>query len=376
MKDVYINSLGCFLPGDPVPNDRMEDRLGRVGGKPSRYRALVLRQNRIRTRHYVPRNDDGDFTLTSADMAAAAIRDAVSKSERNLNEISYLASATTFGDLMVPGLASHVHAVLGIGPVEIANFQSVCASALMGLKAAALQVAAGEHGCAVVCGSEFSSRYFQPGFYEGTAAVQDDGSLSLDADFLRFTLSDGAGAALLEDRPNARGLSLKILWTDIRSFADRFDTCMLAGGVRGTHAYPKAWSHYASPLEAFHAGALMLTQDFEMMKRMLPVWVSHYLDLIARGRIVIADVGHVVSHYSSHSLREEVVSLLKKADAMIDEEKWFTNLYSKGNTGSASLFILLEELFNSGRLKKGERILCHVPESGRALNGFMMLEVS
>ncbi|HEY8190698.1 MAG TPA: 3-oxoacyl-[acyl-carrier-protein] synthase III C-terminal domain-containing protein, partial [Micavibrio sp.] len=69
------------------------------------------------------------------------------------------------------------------------------------------------------------------------------------------------------------------------------------------------------------------------------------------------------------------IALLKKAGAMIDEEKWFTNLYSKGNTGTASIFIMLDELFHSGKLKSGEKILCHVPESGRGLNCLMVLEV-
>ena len=108
---------------------------------------------------------------------------------------------------------------------------------------------------------------------------------------------------------------------------------------------------------------------------MIPVWVSHYLGLIDEGLIKIDAIDHVVSHYSAHSLREEVVRLLTAAGAMIDERKWFSNLATKGNTGAASIFILLEELYHSGALKKGERILCHVPESGRGLNGFMHLEV-
>ena len=36
---------------------------------------------------------------------------------------------------------------------------------------------------------------------------------------------------------------------------------------------------------------------------------------------------------------------------------------------------MLDALLKSGRLKPGERILCVVPESGRAMVGFMMLEV-
>lgn len=119
----------------------------------------------------------------------------------------------------------------------------------------------------------------------------------------------------------------------------------------------------------------MLTQDFALLKRMIPVWVSHYLDLIDRGKIEISRIDHLCSHYSSHSLREETIKLLKKAGAMIDEDKWFSNLYTKGNTGTASIFIMLEELARSKVLKTGELILCHVPESGRCLNGFMLLEV-
>ena len=34
---VYIASMGKFYPGEPVSNDEIEDRLGRVGSLPSRF---------------------------------------------------------------------------------------------------------------------------------------------------------------------------------------------------------------------------------------------------------------------------------------------------------------------------------------------------
>lgn len=373
MRDVYINSFGCFLPGEPVSNQEIEDHIGRVGGASCKFKSLVLRQNRIKTRHYAL-DKAGRPTHSNGDMAAKAVEDAIRKSEVSAKDISFLATSTTIGDLLVPGLASHVHAALGLPPIEIASFQSVCASSLMALKAAYLQLRGGEHRCAAVCGSEFASRYFRPGFYENTEIYRRTGEVPLDAAFLRFTLSDGAGAAVLETRPNQRQLSLKICWIHLRSYADRFDTCMMAGGVRRNSTI-EFWGDCVGPGQAMEAGALLLVQDFELMKRMIPVWVSHYLGLIEEGMIKVADIDHVVSHYSSHSLKEEVVRLLTMADAMIDEAKWFSNLYTRGNTGAASIFILLEELYGSGLLNKGERILCHVPESGRALNGFMLLEV-
>ena len=373
MIDVYINGLGAFLPGDPIPNAEMEDYIGRVFGKSSRYRATSLRQNKIKTRHYALDRDGGSL-YSSADMAAAAVKMAIRNSEATLENIGYLAASATLGDGLVPGLASSVHAALGVKTIEIANFQSVCASSLMAIKSAYVQLKAGEHSCAAVCGSEFSSRYFRPGNYECVDAYRAAEAIPFQADFLRFTLSDGAGAAILETEPNARQLSLKIKWIDVRSFAHLFDACMVGGAAKHDLDW-RYWSSFGDPVAAAHAGALHLFQDFELMKRMLPVWVSHFLDLIDQGRIAIDRVDHVCSHYSSHGLRAEIIVLLENAGAMIDEKKWFTNLYTKGNTGAASIFIMLEELYREGNLKKGETILCHVPESGRCMNGFMMLEV-
>jgi len=80
-------------------------------------------------------------------------------------------------------------------------------------------------------------------------------------------------------------------------------------------------------------------------------------------------------HYSSAYFRERAAQSLKDAGFDIPFEKWFTNLPDKGNTGSASIYIILEELFHSGRLKPGQRLLCYVPESGRMNTGFMHLTV-
>ncbi|MCB1840942.1 MAG: 3-oxoacyl-ACP synthase [Alphaproteobacteria bacterium] len=373
MKDVYINGLGAFLPGPPVSSAEMEEYIGRVNGHPSPSRAFVLRQNKIKTRHYAFGRERGK-PYSVSEMAALAVKHAADASEITLQDITFLATSTTVGDLILPGTASHTHAALGIPPIEIASFQSVCASSLMAIKSGYLQVKAGEHACVAACGSDFPSRYFTPGFYEGTAVIKEDGTLPMEIDFLRFTLSDGAGAFIIENKPNTRVPSFKIHWIDLRSYADRFETCMMAGGVR--HGDETAfWGDFESPAAAAQAGALMLTQDFALLKRMIPVWVSHYLSLIDQGKIKIDAINHLCSHYSSHSLRVETIKLLKKAGAMIDEDKWFSNLYSKGNTGTASIFIMLEELGRSRALKSGEFILCHVPESGRCLNGFMLLEV-
>ena len=374
MQPVYVTAAAQCLPGEPVGNDRMADYIGRLSPEAERFGRLTLRQNRIRSRHYAIR-PDGCSDWTVAKLAGQAVRDLVERAEVDAEAIGFLATATTQNDMMVPGLASGVHAEAGLKPIELASLQSVCASSMMALKAAALQVAAGEHRAAIAAGAEFSSRYFRPGHYLGTEAMKADGTLPGDAEFLRWTLSDGAAALLVEDRPAAHGLSLRIDWITLRSFADRFGPCMTGGAVRGADGAMIPWRLHGDIGSAAGAGAFQLRQDVDALYRMLPVWMGEFIRLVDEGRIVPEEVDFFLCHFSAHSLREEMVKLATKAGCMIPDERWFTNLYDKGNVGAASLFLLVDDLMRSGRLAPGQKILCAVPESGQCIMSFAGMTV-
>ncbi|HVK41152.1 MAG TPA: beta-ketoacyl-ACP synthase III [Phenylobacterium sp.] len=373
LREAYITGTGAFLPGEPVTVDQMEDHLGRIGGRSSLLGRRALRWNGVETRHYAL-GANGGAIHTNAGMCAQAVQAALEEAGLGLEDLSFLAAATTQGDYLVPGHAAGVHGELGGGPLEIASFQSVCGSSLMAAKAAWLSVRAGEHDVASACASEFSSRWFQPSFYEGTALVDAKGRLRAEADYLRFTLSDGAGAVIMEPRPRAGALSLKVEFIDLVSLAHSFDPCMWAGASVEGRADPLATWAFAGPAAAHAAGAVALLQDFELLKRVIRAWVGVYLQKVDQGRIVPDEVDHLLCHYSARSLREEIISLLEKTAGMIPEEKWFSNLSTVGNIGSASIWVMLDAFLKSGRLKAGEKVLCVVPESGRAFVGFMMLE--
>jgi 3-oxoacyl-[acyl-carrier-protein] synthase-3 len=374
LRDAFITGTGAFLPGAPVPNDRMEDFIGRIGGRASSVGQRALRWNGIDTRHYAL-TPEGEVRHTGASMSAAAVMAALDDAGLGRERLQYLAAATTQGDYLVPGHASAVHGELGGDPLELASFQSVCASSFMAAKAAYLSVRAGEHDCAGVVASEFSSRWFRPSFYEGTALIDAKGRLAMEADFLRWTLSDGAGAVIVEPKPRPGRPSLRIEWIDLTSLAGRFDPCMWAGATRETRGdMTSAWPHQG-PRAAHEAGAIALLQDFALLKIVIRAWIGVYLEKVDRGRIVPENVDWLLCHYSARSLREEIVSLLKNTRAMIPEDKWFTTLPTTGNVGSASIWLMLDAFLKTGSAKSGDRILCIVPESGRAMVGFMMLEV-
>ena len=373
MGEAFVTASGQFMPGPPVDNARMVDFIGRLSPEAERFGRLTLRQNGIKTRHYAMK-PDGSTDWTVATLGAKAVGDALERAALDPSEVSFLAAATTQNDLLVPGFASGVHAASGLPPIEIASHQSVCASAMMAFKNAVLNIKTGEHRAAIAVGAEFSSRFFRPGHYLGTASVDADDCLPSDAEFLRWTLSDGAAAVVVEDGPAERGLSLRVDWMSLRSFADRFEPCMTGGGARDGEAL-RPWSHFPSSGEAAAAGAFQLRQDVDALYRMLPVWMGEFLRHVDEGRIDPGGTDWFLCHFSAHSLRQEMVRLATKAGAMVAEDRWFTNLYEKGNAGAAAMFLLIDDFLRSGLAAPGQKILCAVPESGQCIMAFAGLTV-
>jgi 3-oxoacyl-[acyl-carrier-protein] synthase-3 len=147
LRDAFITGTGAFLPGEPVTNDRMEDFIGRIGGRKSSTGQRALRWNGIETRHYAL-TPAGEPLHSNASMSAAAVVTALQDAGLGRESLQFLATATTQGDLLVPGHGSAVHGELGGCALELASFQSVCVSSLMAAKAAWQAVRTGEAECA------------------------------------------------------------------------------------------------------------------------------------------------------------------------------------------------------------------------------------
>jgi 3-oxoacyl-[acyl-carrier-protein] synthase-3 len=187
-------------------------------------------------------------------------------------------------------------------------------------------------------------------------------------------LSDGAGAALLEPQPAATGLSLRIDWIWQRSYANEMDACMYAGAEKLPDGSLRGWQSFDARAW-LDSSVFCVKQDIKQLNEHIMRYTVERGVQDARERHPMQpdEIDWFVPHYSSNFFRERVLASLKAADFEIPMERWFTNLPTKGNTGSASMYILLEELFRSGRVKPGQRILCYVPESGRFSTGFMHL---
>jgi 3-oxoacyl-[acyl-carrier-protein] synthase-3 len=180
-------------------------------------------------------------------------------------------------------------------------------------------------------------------------------------------LSDGAGAALVRDKPNADRPSLRIDWIDGRSFAGELPPCMYSGAIKHDDGRLEGWREPSDPNETWRQGYFAVKQDVRLLnEHILPISIERALLPIAAARqLKPEDVTWFVPHYSSEYFRPRLHAFMVKHGFDIPLERWFTNMTQTGNVGSATMYVILEELLYSGKLRRGDRLLCLIPESSR-----------
>jgi 3-oxoacyl-[acyl-carrier-protein] synthase-3 len=376
----FITGLGVCLPNEPITNDRIESVLGTVGHS-SRVKDMILTRNGIHSRHYVIDPATGKQTHTNAQLTAEAIHALAENCGLDLDAIELLACGTSMPDQMIPNHACMVHGLLGCPPCEVVSTSGVCCSGMTALKYGYLSVAAGTSRNAVITGSEAASLGLLAKYLRCVRWTEKDVEktphLAFENEFLRWMLSDGAGAVLLEPRPRAAGLSLRIDWVDIVSFANELETCMYFGAVKSKDGSLRTWRELDNLDNVWKDGYLRIGQDVRLLNENIVANAMRrsFQRIRAKYELTPDSIDWLLPHLSSYFFQQPIHDTLAAMDFPIPYEKWFTNLDKKGNTGAASIFIMLEELSSSGRLKPGEHILCAVPESARFSFAYMHLTV-
>lgn len=366
MKDVYITRVSKFLPNSPVDNEQMEEKLGVIDGQASKARRLVLRNNKIKSRYYAIA-EDGTVTHNNAQLAAASV-EALCDDEFKAEDIELLSCGTSGPDQLVPSHASMVHGYLKNGNMEINSASGACCSGMNAFKYGYLAVKAGQAQNAVCSGSERVSTWMKADIFKDEVAkmkqLEERPILAFNKEFLRWMLSDGAGAFLLESE--AKGdYPLRVEWIEGFSYAYELEACMYAGGEKEEDGQLKPWTEYPTE-DWLDESIFAIKQDTRLLgKHILKKGVDSLLKVYGKHHIGPEDVDYYLPHISSFFFKQGLYDEMKEQGVEMPWEKWFLNLDRVGNVGAASIYLMLEELVASGKLKKGDRILLHVPESAR-----------
>lgn len=378
-KEVYITKTAHFLPNEPVSNEEMEEYLGLINDKPSKSRRIVLRNNGIKRRFYAI-TKEGKPTHTNAQMTALAIRNLFNNDAAGLKTLDLISCGTSSPDQMMPSHAVMVHGWLPeTNAVEVVSPSGVCCAGMHAFKYAYMAVRTGEATLAVSTGSERLSRSLRSDAFEEEAhklsALSDNPYISFEKEFLRWMLSDGAAAFLLSTQKNDAGLNLRVEWLEGVSYANRMEPCMYMASDKLADGSLKSYMDY-SPEEVVEQSILSIKQDVKLLSEYIVKLGGIKLKALFEEKgLKSADIDYFLPHMSSEFFRNKIAEELELNGIGIPAEKWFTNLDSLGNVGAGSIYLMIDELFNSGKLQKGQKILLLVPESSRFSYMYALLTV-
>jgi 3-oxoacyl-[acyl-carrier-protein] synthase-3 len=355
----------------------MEDILGRINNQASKAKPLILRNNQIKTRYYAS-DKHGNPTHTNTELTKLAIEKLFDKNFK-LEDVDVLSCGTTSPDQLLPAHAAMVHGALGGHPVEINSTTGACSAGIQALKFGYLSVLSGTASNAVCTGSERFSIWMLAKYFkeegEKVAQLEGDGIIAFEKDFLRFMLSDGASAVLLQDMPNPNGLSLKIEWVEQRSFAHELPACMYAGAIKDERGEFIGWSDLDQDVWTGES-VFAIKQDTKLLGDFIVKKGGELIKELATSKKFDPEkITYFLPHLSSQYFASRIAKELELIDINIPSSKWFTNLSWVGNVGAASPFLMLEELFNSGKVKKDDQLLMMVPESARFNYAYLLLTV-
>ena len=378
--EVFINDIAAFLPNEPVSNDEIEQVLGKIHNIPSRIKNRVLKNNGIEKRYYAIDRKTGKLNYTNAQLTAEAVRRLKPYENFSVNDIQCLCCGTSMADLILPGHGLMVQGELGMSPCEVITTTGICLSGITSFKAAYANVALQLSDNAVATGSELASSLLRSNFFEhlkGDPDFKNHPILNFESDFLRWMLSDAAGAVFMTGKKNKGKKSLRVDWIEHVSYAGELEVCMYAGAHKNNDGTVIGWRQLDSLQEALDNNYFALKQDTAILNQeVVKVSVDRALArAIERRKIKAEEIDWFLPHYSSELFRDKIHDAMVGIGFHIPYEKWFTNLTYKGNTGSASIYVMMEELFHSDKLKEGDKILCYIPESGRFSIAYMLLTV-
>ncbi|NIJ54909.1 beta-ketoacyl-ACP synthase III [Dyadobacter arcticus] len=379
MSEAYITRAAKFLPNESIPNEEMEQYLGFINGKPSKSKSIVLRNNRIKSRYYAYTRE-GEPTHTNAEMAALAVNNLFASDPEKIKKVDLLSCGTSSPDQIMPSHGVMIHGWLPeTGTIEVVSPSGVCCAGMHALKYAYMSIKLKDKKMAVVAASErFSPSLRAEQFEEEVQQLirlEQNPYVSFDKDFLRWMLSDGAGAFLVEGEPNPNGLSLRIEWIEGCSFANEEEACMYMGAHKLEDGTLKSFKDFSNE-EILEKSIFSIKQDVKLLsEKIVKLGFSNLKSILDEKGVAMDDVDYFLPHISSYFFESKIEDAMIEIGIPVPKEKWFTNLASLGNVGAASIYMMVEEIFNCGLLKKGEKILLAVPESSRFSYMFCLLTV-
>ncbi|MEX0714332.1 MAG: beta-ketoacyl-ACP synthase III [Pirellulales bacterium] len=308
LTGVQVLATGSYVPDPVVTNDDLHASLGFDP-------AWIVQRTGIRERRHAPPHQ------ATSDLAVRAAQRCLDRAGVSPDEIDLVLVGTFTPDMSFPATACLVQDRLGIRAPAV-DMQAACAGFVYAMITGAQFVATGCSRRALVIGADCNSRVLNP---------KDQRTYPL--------FGDGAGAVLLAPGSLEQGLISYALGSD--------------GSGAGLLSRPMGGSRMPIECERLEQGLQYMQMDgravFKWAVRLLDQSIT---DVLEAAQMKAGDIDLVVLHQANIRIIYAATDVLG-----IERRKVMLNLDRYGNTSGGSIPLALDEAFDQGRIKRGDRIL-------------------
>jgi 3-oxoacyl-[acyl-carrier-protein] synthase-3 len=277
----------------------------------------------IKERHLAGRDE---FT---SDLAAHAALRAMKNAGVSAEQIDLIVVATITPDMPFPSTAALVQRKLGAHRAAAFDLEAACSGFIYALEVAQQFIMSRTYDTVLVIGAEKLSSIVD--WTDRNTCV---------------LFGDGAGAAILRNRPNAHGLLTAVMGADGR----KADLLFMAGG--GSRC-PASLDSVANRMH------YLRMEGKETFKNAVQAMLTAAQEALRRCEIDITRIKLVVPHQANRRIIDAVGERLGARP-----DQLFINLHKYGNTSAASVAIALDEAVQSGRVQAGDLLLLIVFGAG------------
>lgn len=265
----------------------------------------------------------------TSDLAARAAQRALDKAGLKAEQIDLIIVATITPDMMFPSTACLVQQKLGASNAAAFDMEAACAGFIYALEIGQQFVMSRTYETVLVIGAEKLSSIID---------WEDRNTCVL--------FGDGAGAAILQHRPEAHGL---------------LTACMGADGEKGDLlCMPAGGSRIPATVDSVSARLHHLRMDGkEVFKNAINAMVTASHQALRRCQLEISQIKCVIPHQANQRIIDAISDRLG-----ISKEQLFVNLDRYGNTSAASVAIALDEAVEQGRIQRGDLVMMVVFGAG------------
>lgn len=304
-----ISGVGSYVPEKVLTNAELEKRVGTTD-------EWILTRTGIRERRLAAKNEH------TSDMATHAALRAMKRAGVTPDQIDLIIVATVTPDMVFPSTACLVQRKLGAWRAAGFDVEAACSGFVYGLEIGQQFIMSRTYDTVLVIGAEKLSSIVN---------WKDRNTCVL--------FGDGAGAAILQNRPHSHGLLTVVMGAD----GDKADLlCVPAGGSR-----------CPASAESVAAGLHFLRMEGqETFKTAVQAMCKAAEEALRRCEIDVSQIKCIIPHQANRRIIDAVG---KRLGARADQ--LFINLDRYGNTSAASVAIALDEAVDSGRIQRGDLVL-------------------